>query len=83
MIFIKQQPAETAHEECGVSLSIPLVPHRGNRDVQHQNFALQRQRIDEVANQEREVRHLKSFPTQHSDGKWCDCLLAADSGHRE
>ncbi|KAH9064436.1 hypothetical protein EDB87DRAFT_1574945 [Lactarius vividus] len=73
--WLQQRNVETAHRERNLPLSMALVPYRGHRR--------ERQRIDEVANQEREVRHLKSFPTQHSDGEWRDCLLAADSGHRD
>ncbi|KAH8982251.1 hypothetical protein EDB86DRAFT_3086248 [Lactarius hatsudake] len=47
----EREPVETAHQERG---AIPLVPHRGDGDAQHPNLALQQQRIDKVANQERE-----------------------------
>ncbi len=70
MIAIKrQQPVETAHRELGMSFSMALVPYCGDSDTQRPNLALQQQQIEEVADQEREVRHFKGLPTQFTDGE--------------
>ncbi|KAH9170859.1 hypothetical protein EDB89DRAFT_2071435 [Lactarius sanguifluus] len=59
------EPVETTHRESGVSFSIPLVPHCGDGDAQHPNLALQ-QRINEVANQEREQQSPDTVSSESS-----------------